>query len=221
EDSDVKLPALLCELAQDRKICNHVAAPVLREHDHVNGTWQLAERGEVGRADGNAAFVLLEAVAVAGHLFLERLVGETLGEAGTVDRHGRLPSAADGYISQNTPAAPVLPLIAAAAHSRSFSSRGGHVPARLGPLGRALLLLGLALRGARLIHRRGRDALGGVLGPPPFLEVALDVVVLTLALVSPGFLRHGSTSTATGVQAPCALRRQGAQAARHAARRCG
>ena len=48
----------------------------------------------------------------------------------------------------------------------------------------------LAGAGAFLVHRAGRDLLGGVLAAAALLEALLDVLVLALTLLAPGLLRH-------------------------------
>src|SRR2546423_15526565 len=85
--------------------------------------------------------------------------------------------------------------LAALSRPRSLASRGGHVALRARSFARRLGFLGLALGGPRLVHGRCGDPLRGVLRPSAFLQIRLDVIVLTLAFVCPGALWHWVTST--------------------------
>src|SRR3954469_11910109 len=58
---------------------------------------------------------------------------------------------------------------------------GAHRSLRRAPLRLGLRLLRLAFRRTRLVHRRGGDALGGVLWSTALFLLGLDVVVLALA----------------------------------------
>src|SRR6266511_2231747 len=57
--------------------------------------------------------------------------------------------------------------------------------------GRPAGLLGLARPGPLLVHGAGRDLLGDALGFASLAKPFRDVLVLPLALLVPGFLRHG------------------------------
>src|SRR5256885_9918820 len=94
--------------------------------------------------------------------------------------------------------------LAALSRHRSLASRGSHVALRARSFARRLGFLGLALGGPRLVHGRCGDPFRGILRPSAFLQIRLDVIVLTLAFVGPSALWHWVTSRLALVQAACA-----------------
>src|SRR5436190_18218251 len=110
--------------------------------------------------------------------------------------------------------------LAALSRLRALAPRGGHVALRARSFARRLRFLRLAFRGARLIHRRRRDPLGGFFRPPALLEICFDVVVLALALFGPGPLWHLRHLPGPRVQAACAISRRTARVRGSPDRRC-
>src|SRR5438094_8554350 len=111
EDPHVELSALLREAPQHWKLRDHVAAPILGEDDDLHRARQRAERGDILFGEVQTLLVLLKALAVPRHLRLEGLVGQSLVEAGAIDRHehGLLRCSHHGTTERNAPSGVKIP----------------------------------------------------------------------------------------------------------------
>src|SRR5439155_17406032 len=206
EHADVELPARLREPADDRKVRDDVAAPVLGEDNDMERAWKLLEGGDVVRAQLDAPLVLLETLAVAGHLPLVGVEREPLREARTIHGHSGLPAVHAGTARHNARAAGVLPLAPAARAAlrglAALLSHAGHVPSGLRALGRGLWLLRLAFGRAGLVPGGGGDALRGLFRSSPLLLALFHVFVLPLPFGTPGLPWHVCTSRSSQGRAP-------------------
>src|SRR5579885_956201 len=87
EHAQMELATFGGNTAKDRQIGDHVATPVFRDDEYVQGARQVLEDSDVRRVQLKLALVFDEAVLVARHLGLEFVVGHALLKAFTGDCH--------------------------------------------------------------------------------------------------------------------------------------
>jgi len=81
EDARLELPAFLRQFRQDREVGDHVATPVLGQHQHVPRLRYVAKEIHVCWINSGRLLALVQAVLVLRHRGDELLVGHALFEA--------------------------------------------------------------------------------------------------------------------------------------------